>query len=87
MINKRLYNNAVTSPFELIHKVLNEFDDNYLTKEEIYGRVDLDEQGCPLITISALERAIRCMVQTRQLEVVYFKGVRHFGLAKDGGRF
>lgn len=80
MIERRLLNNTITNPYVFVEKVLDEKKDFYLTKEEIYREVDVDEQGTPLITISAVENALRSMVHSRVIDVAYVRGVRYFGI-------
>lgn len=80
MIERRLLNNTITNPYVFVEKVLDEKKDFYLTKEEIYREVDVDEQGTPLITISAVENALRSMVHSRVIDVAYVRGVRYFSI-------
>lgn len=80
MIERRLLENTITNPYMLVEKTLNEKKDFYLTKEEIYREVDVDEQGTPLITISSVENALRSMVHSGVVDVAYVRGVRYFGI-------
>ena len=84
MIERRLLNTTITNPYVFVEKVLDEKKDFYLTKEEIYREVDVDEQGTPLITISAVENALRSMVHSGVIDVAYVRGVRYFGINKGG---
>ena len=81
MISKREAE-RVTDAFYEVERVLNEVDDMMLTKEEIYARFPRDGEGVPFITISAMENALRNLAHMRHIEVVYVRGVRHYGIAK-----
>lgn len=81
MIERRLLNNTITNAYVFIEKVLEDKKDFYLSKEEIYREVDVDEQGTPLITISALENSLRSLVHSGVIDVAYVRGTRYFGLA------
>lgn len=83
MIERRLLNTTITNPFAFVEKVLDNHKDYYLTKEEIYGKVDVDEQGTPLITISSVENALRAMVRSGVVDVAYVRGVRYFGIMQE----
>lgn len=72
----------ITDPYYEVERVLGEVDDMMLTKEEIYARFPCDCDGVAYITISALENALRNLAHMRHIDVVYVRGVRHFGIAK-----
>lgn len=78
MISRQILNDAITSPYTLIGNVLHTYSDYYLTKEEIYSKVSVDEQGVPLITMSTIESALRSLIKNGAVEVAYVKGVRYF---------
>jgi hypothetical protein len=78
MIERRVLDDKITSPYTLIDTVLHAHPDYYLTKEEIYSKVDVDQNGVPLITISTFESALRSMSHRGAIKVAYVKGVRYF---------
>ena len=70
----------ITDAYYEVERVLNEVDDMLLTKEEIYARFPKDSDGVPFITISSLNNALRNMRHMRIIEVVYVRGVCHYGV-------
>ena len=73
----------ITNAYYEVERVLNEVDDMLLTKEEIYARFPKDNDGVTFITISSLNNALRNMRHMRLIEVVYVRGVCHYGINKD----
>jgi hypothetical protein len=76
----------ITNAYYEVTRVLNEVDDMYLTKEEIYMRFPRDEEGIPYITIGSLDNAIRNLVRMGEIEVAYVRGIRHFCINKNNDR-
>ena len=72
-----------TNAFNEIERVLSVRKDMYLTKEEIYAEMPLDENGVSLITISSLESALRNLAHMRHIDVAYVRGVRYFGYNEE----
>ena len=66
-----------------IERVLSAYKDMYLTKEEIYVEMPLDENGVSLVTISSLESALRNLIRVGQIDVAYVRGVRYFGYKEE----
>lgn len=76
----------ITNAYYEITKVLNEVDDMYLTKEEIYMSFPRDAEGIPYITIGSLDNALRNLVRMGEIEVAYVRGIRHFCINKNNDR-
>ena len=72
-----------TSAYCEIERVLSVRKDMYLTKEEIYAEMPLDENGVSLVTISSLENALRNLANMRHIDVAYIRGVRYFGYKEE----
>ena len=72
-----------TSAYCEIERVLSVRKDTYLTKEEIYAEMPLDENGVSLVTISSLENALRNLAQMGHIDVAYVRGVRYFGYKEE----
>lgn len=72
-----------TSAYCEIERVLSVYKDKYLTKEEIYAEMPLDENGVSLVTISSLESALRNLIRVGQIDVAYVRGVRYFGYKEE----
>jgi hypothetical protein len=70
----------ITDAYYEVEKMLSEENDMLLTKEEIYARFPKDNDGVPFITISSLNNALRNMRCMRVIEVVYVRGVCHYGI-------
>ena len=66
-----------------IERVLSVRKDMYLTKEEIYTEMPLDENGVSLVTISSLENALRNLAHMGHIDVAYVRGVRYFGYKEE----
>ena len=66
-----------------IERVLSVRKDMYLTKEEIYTEMPLDENGVSLVTISSLENALRNLAHMGYIDVAYVRGVRYFGYKEE----
>ena len=66
-----------------IERVLSVRKDMYLTKEEIYAEMPLDENGVSLVTISSLENALRNLAHVGHIDVAYVRGVRYFGYKEE----
>ena len=79
MITKREAE-RITDAYYEVEKMLNEESDMLFTKEEIYARFPKDDNGVPFITISSLNNALRNMRCMRIIEVVYVRGVCHYGI-------
>lgn len=74
-----------TNAYCEIERVLSTRKDMYLTKEEIYAEMPLDEDGISLITISTLEIALRNLAHMGSIDVAYVRGVRYFGYKEEKG--
>lgn len=72
-----------TNVYNEIERVLSIRKDMYLTKEEIYAEMPLDENGVSLITISSLENALRNLAHMGHIDVAYVHGVRYFGYNEE----
>jgi hypothetical protein len=70
----------ITDAYYEVEKMLSEEKDMLFTKEEIYARFPKDNDGVPFITISSLNNALRNMRCMRVIEVVYVRGVCHYGI-------
>ena len=68
-----------TNAYYEVERVLSDRKDMYLTKEEIYAEMPLDENGVSLVTISSLENALRNLAHMGHIDVAYVRGVRYFG--------
>jgi hypothetical protein len=76
----------ITNAYYEVTRVLNEVDDMYLTKEEIYMRFPRDVEGIPYITIGSLDNALRNLVRMGEVEIAYVRGIRHFCINKNNDR-
>ena len=72
-----------TNVYNEIERVLSIRKDMYLTKEEIYAEMPLDENGVCLITISSLENALRNLAHMGHIDVAYVHSVRYFGYNEE----
>ena len=72
-----------TNAYCEIERVLSTRKNMYLTKEEIYAEMPLDENGVSLITISSLENALRSLAHMGGIDVAYVRGVRYFGYKEE----
>ena len=72
-----------TSAYCEIERVLSARKDMYLTKEEIYAEMPLDENGVSLVTISSLENALRNLAHMGHIDVAYVRGTRYFGYKEE----
>jgi hypothetical protein len=72
-----------TNAYCEIERVLSVRKDMYLTKEEIYAEMPLDENGVSLVTIGSLENALRSLAHIGSIDVVYVRGVRYFGYKEE----
>lgn len=66
-----------------IERVLSIRKDMYLTKEEIYAEMPLDENGVCFITISSFENALRNLARMGHIDIAYVHGVRYFGYNEE----
>lgn len=66
-----------------IERVLSMRKEMYLTKEEIYAEMPLDENGVCLITISGFENALRNLARMGHIDIAYVHGVRYFGYNEE----
>lgn len=66
-----------------IERVLSVRKDMYLTKEEVYAEMPLDENGVSLVTISSLESALRNLAHMGCIDVAYVRGTRYFGYKEE----
>ena len=78
MIKKSAIAGKTASAYCEVERILYENKDYYLTKEEIYARMPLDDEGISLISIGSLESALRALTHTREIECEYVRGRRHF---------
>lgn len=72
-----------TNAYSEIERVLSIRKDMYLTKEEIYAEMPLDDNGVSLVTISSLENALRNLAHVGHIDVAYVRGVRYFGYKEE----
>lgn len=72
-----------TNAYNEIERVLSIRKDVYLTKEEIYAEMPLDENGVCLITISGFENALRNLARMGHIDIAYVHGVRYFGYNEE----
>lgn len=78
MIKKSELEGKNLSAYCFVADVLYANKEYYLSKEEIYAYAPTDDNGVPLITISSLETALRCLCHTREIEYEYIRGRRYF---------
>jgi hypothetical protein len=78
MIRKSAIEGKSASAYVEVERILYENKDFYMTKEEIYARMPVDEEGIPLVSIGSLESALRAFCRTRAIECEYIRGRRHF---------
>lgn len=76
MINKRIMEQR--DAYYWVERILQENEDYYLNKEEIYARMPKGEEDVPLITIASLENALRSLAKARIINIEYFQGRRYF---------
>ena len=69
----------ITDAYYEIERGLGENKDMFLTKEEIYAQFPRDDMDVPYITISSMQNALRNLAHMRHIEVVYVRGVCHYG--------
>ena len=69
----------ITDAYYEVERILGENKDMLLTKEEIYAQFPSDDRGVPYITISSMQNALRNLAHMRHIEVVYVRGVCHYG--------
>lgn len=69
--------------FYWVNQILAEYKDYYLTKEEIYSRIPHNEEGVAIVTISALENALRNLAKMGHINIAYEEGRRYFGYRED----
>ena len=69
----------ITDAYYEIERVLGENKDMLLTKEEIYSQFPRNDEGVPFITISSMQNALRNLAHMRHIEVVYVRGICHYG--------
>ena len=79
---KRNEASKITDAYYEVERILNENANMLLTKEEIYVRFPCDNEGLPYISISSMENALRNLAHMRHIDVVYVRGIRHFGIAQ-----
>ena len=80
------YFKANRDPYFLIQEILTEYKDYFLTKEEIYCHMPSDDAGIVVITISALENALRALAKCGCIKVEYANGRRYFGYMPENER-
>ena len=78
MIKKSTIKSEGLSAYCLVMDILIENKEYYLTKEEIFIKMPLDDEGVPLINIGGLESALRALSHTGDIGVEYIRGKRHF---------
>ena len=86
MIEKRKVDNAITAPYYWIEKILDDYKDYYLSKEEIYSMLPVDTENVPLITISSFTNALRNLAHMRHINIVVVRGKIHYGVNNERGR-
>lgn len=61
------------NPYALVEDILLAHKDYFLTKEEILREIPVDEDGVIVITISALENALRTLAHSRVIIAERYK--------------
>ena len=69
--------------FYWVENILAENKEYYLTKEEIYSRIPHNEEGVAIVTISAMENALRNLVKMGHINVEWDSGRRYFGYREE----
>jgi hypothetical protein len=60
--------------------------DYYLSRDEIYDRIPRDEDGA-IVTISAMDNALRSLVRTGHINVEYHQGRRYFNYREERKKY
>ena len=68
--------------FYWVENILAENKDYYLSRDEIYDRIPRDEDGA-VVTISAMDNALRNLVKMGIIQIEYYQGRRYFGYRGD----
>ncbi len=82
MIRKEYFEKPRTA-FYWVEYILVENKEYYLTKEEIYSRIPTNEDGVAIVTISAMENALRNLAQMGHINVEWDSGRRYFGYREE----
>ena len=70
-------------PYYWVMTILGRHETMFLTKEEIYAQFPTDENNVSVITMSSLDRAIRTLLITREIESEYVNNKRYYGINTD----
>lgn len=70
-------------PHYWVMTILGRYENMFLTKEEIYAQFPTDENNVSVITMSSLDRAIRTLLITREIESEYVNNKRYYGINTD----
>ena len=73
-------------PHYWVMTILDRDKDMFLTKEEIYAQFPTDDRGVSFITMSSLDRAIRTLLITREIECEYVNNKRYYGINTDNNK-
>ena len=72
--------------FYWVENILAEHKDYYLSRDEIYDRIPRDEDGA-IVTISAMDNALRNLVKMGHINVEYHLGRRYFNYREERKRY
>ena len=86
MIRKQ-YMEKTRDAFYWVENILAENKDYYLNKEEIYSRIPHDEDGVCIVTISAMENALRNLARMGHINIEYHLGRRYFNYREERKRY
>lgn len=69
-------------PYWAVREVLERDREMCLTKEEIFVRLPSDDDGIPLVSISAMTNALRNLVRVGEINIFYVRGVSYYGVKR-----
>ena len=86
MLHKDLFNEP-RDAFYWVERVLHEHKDYFLSKEEIYAQIPTDREGVCIVTISAMDNALRNLAKMGHINVEYHQGRRYFNYREERKRY
>ena len=86
MIERRLVEKT-NNAYYWVENILANYKDYFLTKEELFAQMPKDDNEVSLISISALENALRNLAKCGEIDVEYFNGKRCFGYREERKRY
>ena len=86
MLHKDLFNEP-REAFYWVERVLHEHEDYYMSKEEIYAQIPTDREGVCIVTISAIENALRNLARMGHINIEYHQGRRYFNYREERKRY